>query len=74
MREVPEFIPIKKPYFEKFGLPFSPGTVFQHRSRGGVLRKYTTKDPTGRVLFCLRRYLEDVKRNLDREGGHDGQG
>lgn len=73
MKEIPEFIPIKSSYFEKYGLPFAPGTVRQHRARGGVLRRYTIKDPSGRVLFCLRKYFEDVKRSLGREDNYDWQ-
>lgn len=71
MKEIPEIIPVKREFFERFGLPFAPGTIFQHRTKGGPLRAYTAKDPSGRVVFLLRRYLEDLQRNIDREGNNE---
>ena len=74
MRKIPEFIPIEAHLFEEFGLPFRPGTVYQHRSRGGRLKRYTIKDPHRADSLCLRRYLGDLrqaeKQNFNREASH----
>ena len=71
--QIPEFIPLKREIFRKFHLPFSPGTVLVHRSKGGPLRSYTIRDrASGRVLFHLAKWLADVRRQAERQGNREG--